>query len=127
MKALAFCVVAACAYATAERTEQWSLHILDGRAMVVVDNAQGSRTYLGTATDAEKSVAIDVANKTAKVALDCKKTTRRLSAKCNDTKAKAADVLDCYVPGFTEPMPFARGGGVEYVVDKTCTGSRLVR
>ncbi|MDX2086799.1 MAG: hypothetical protein SFX73_03060 [Kofleriaceae bacterium] len=112
-------------YATAERTETWTLRHAEGAALLEVQNAQGTQRYLGTATDGA-SLMLDVTTGTAKMALDCKRAKRALSTKCNDTRAKKLDVLDCYHPDFKEPMPFGPAPGVEYAVDARCTGYRLI-
>jgi hypothetical protein len=109
-------------YTTADRAETWTLHRANGAALLVVESKQGTRTYRGTDTDG----AIDVTSGTAKMNLSCKQTKRSLSTKCNDTKAKPVDVLDCFHPAFATPMPFAAAPGVEYVVDASCNGYRLV-
>ncbi|HVK84413.1 MAG TPA: hypothetical protein VM513_09920 [Kofleriaceae bacterium] len=112
-------------YATAQRTETWTLQFAEGAALLEVQSAQGLARYRGTATDGA-SLALDVSTGTAKLALDCKRAKRALSTKCNDTRAKKLDVLDCYHPDFKEPMPFGPAPGVEYVSDATCTGYRLI-
>jgi hypothetical protein len=112
-------------YHTADRSETWTLRYTGGEAMLVVDSAQGSLRYLGSATDGA-SLAIDVSTGTAKMALDCKHEQRALSRKCNDTAGPAIDVLACYHPDFATPMPFGPEPGVEYVVDASCNGYRLV-
>lgn len=110
-------------YATAQRTETWTLRMDEGQALVVVESAHGTLRYTGTVTDA---LALDVSTGTAKLALSCKRAKRALSAKCNDTKAKPIDVLDCYHPDFKEPMPFGPAPGIEYAVDASCNGYRLI-
>jgi hypothetical protein len=113
-------------YATAERTETWTLRHADGTALLVVDNAQGPRRYSGPAIDSAGTLDIDVATSGAKLALKCKRDKLAVSAKCNDRKAKPIEVLSCYHADFTTPMPFAPPPGIEYVVDGTCNGYRLV-
>ena len=110
-------------YATAQRTETWTLRMDAGQALLVVDSAHGTLRYTGTVSDA---LALDVTTGTAKLALSCKHAKRALSAKCNDTKAKPIEVLDCYHPDFKEPMPFGPAPGIEYAVDATCNGYRLI-
>jgi hypothetical protein len=110
-------------YATAQRTETWTLRMDAGQALLVVESAHGTLRYTGTVTDA---LALDVSTGTAKLALSCKRAKRALSAKCNDTKAKPIDVLDCYHPDFKEPMPFGPAPGIEYAVDASCNGYRLI-
>lgn len=112
-------------YATAQRTETWTLRHAEGAALLVVESATGTQRYDGTATDGA-SLAIAVSTRTAKLALDCKRTERRLGATCNDTKAKPIGVLDCYHPDFKEPMPFGPAPGIEYTVSPGCTGYRLI-
>jgi len=111
-------------YSTADRRETWTLRHADGQALLVVETAQGTQRYLGTATPGA-SLALAVSTGTAKLALDCKPNKRALSAKCNDAKAPQVDVLDCYHPDFKEPMPFGKERGVEYVVAADCSGYRL--
>ena len=108
-------------YSTADRRETWTLRHDAGQALLVVETAQGAQRYLGTITDG----ALAVSTGTAKLALDCKASKRALSSKCNDAKAPKVDVLDCYHPDFTEPMPFGKAPGVEYVVAADCNGYRL--
>lgn len=112
-------------YHTAQRTETWTLRYAENQALLVVDSAQGATRYLGTATEGA-SLALAVSTTTAKLALDCKHTTRAVSAKCNDTKAKPIEVLDCFHPDFKEPMPFGHEPGIEYTVDSSCNGYRLI-
>ena len=112
-------------YATAQRTETWTLRVDAGQALLVVENAQGTLRYTGTATDGA-ALALDVTTGSAKLALQCKHAKRALSAKCNDTKAKPLEVLDCYHPDFKEPMPFGHAPGIEYAVDASCNGYRLI-
>jgi len=112
-------------YRTADRSETWTLRFADGKALLAVQSKTGTLRYAGTATDGA-TIKLDVSTGTAKLTLDCRKTKRSLSTKCNDTKAKPIDVLDCYHPDFKEPMPFGPAPGVEYVVDTRCTGYRVV-
>lgn len=112
-------------YHTKDRTETWTLRFAEGHALLVVDSAQSTLRYAGTATDGI-SLAIDVSTGTARLTLDCKRSKRPLGAACNERKAKQIDVLDCYHPDFKTPMPFALGPGVEYVSDERCTGYRLI-
>lgn len=112
-------------YHTAQRTETWTLRYHESIALVTVETAQGVVRYTGSAADGA-SLALNVATATAKLTLDCKRKKRALSAKCNDTKAKPVDVLDCYHPDFKEPMPFGREPGVEYVEASGCKGYRLI-
>jgi len=112
-------------YHTAARSETWTLRYGDGAALLVVEGAQGTQRYRGTATEGA-SLALDVTTGTAKLALDCKRAKRPLGVKCNDKKARPIDVLDCFHPDFATPMTFGAAPGVEYVVDATCNGFRLV-
>jgi hypothetical protein len=112
-------------YHTAQRTETWTLRYSGDQALLIVESAQGALRYLGSATDGA-TLALAVSTSSAKIALDCKHTTRAVSAKCNDTKAKPIDVLDCYHPDFKEPMPFGHEPGIEYAVDASCNGYRLI-
>jgi hypothetical protein len=111
-------------YKTAERSELWTLRHADGLALLVVESATGPLRYTGTATDGT-SLAIAVTTGTAKLALDCKREKLAVSAKCNDTKAKPSEVLNCYHPDFKAPMSFAPAPGIQYVVEPGCTGFRL--
>src|SRR5262245_54240331 len=112
-------------YSTADRRETWTLRYADGAALLVVETAQGATRYQGTAVEGE-SLALDVSTATAKMTLDCKHARRPLGTACNDNKATPIEVLDCYHPDFAAPMPFGPTPGVEYVVDATCNGYRLV-
>jgi hypothetical protein len=113
-------------YNTADRAETWTLRQAEGQALVVVESAKGTLEYTGTATEGA-SLAIAVATSTAKLALDCKREKLAVSAKCNDTKAKPIDVLNCYHPDFKAPMSFAPAPGIEYVVEPGCNGFRLAK
>lgn len=108
-------------YKTPQRAETWTLQMADGATLLVVETAQGTTRYEGTA----QGEAIAVTSKTARMALTCKQAKRHLSKKCNDTKAPEIDVLDCFHPDFQTPMPFAAAPGVEYVEDASCKGYRL--
>ena len=112
-------------YHTADRSEIWTLRYAGGEAELVVETAAGTQRYLGTAADAA-SLAIDVTTGTARMTLDCKHERRALGAKCNDAAAPALDVLACYHPDFSTAMPFGAAPGVEYVIDASCNGYRLV-
>lgn len=108
-------------YHTAQRTETWTLRWQDDRAQLVVDGTTGTQRYWGTYKDG----VVDVATASAKLQLTCKPAQRALSKKCNDKKAAKVDVLDCFHKDFAEPMPFGTPG-VEYVVDASCNGYRLI-
>ena len=112
-------------YKTAQRTETWTLRHDGGVALLEVESATGTLRYTGTARQGA-SLAIEVATANAKLALDCKPVKRALGTACNDKKAPKRDVLDCYHKDFKEPMPFGPAPGVEYVVDASCNGYRLV-
>lgn len=111
-------------YHTADRSEIWTLQHADGHALLVVDSAKGALRYHGTATEGA-TLALDVSTGSAKLALACKREKLAVSAKCNDSKAKPIDVLNCYHPDFTSPMSFAPAPGIEYVALPGCTGFRL--
>lgn len=112
-------------YSTKDRNETWSLRYKDGNAVLVVETGGRQMLYLGGAADGD-TLKLEVASGTAKMKLECKHTKRPLSAKCNDSKAKPIEVLDCYHKDFKTPMPFGPAPGVEYVVDASCNGYRLV-
>ena len=111
-------------YSTKDRKETWSLRYKDDNAVLVVETGGRQMMYLGGAADGD-TLKLEVASGTAKMKLDCKHTKRPLSAKCNDSKAKPIEVLDCYHKDFKTPMPFGLAPGVEYVVDGSCNGYRL--
>lgn len=112
-------------YTTTDRAETWTLRIANGEALLDVATARGVTRYLGSATETT-SLVVDVATSTAKLRLDCKHARRPLGTKCNDSKATPVEILDCYHPDFATPMPFGHAPGIEYVVDATCNGYRLV-
>lgn len=112
-------------YNTPERAETWTLQFAGGDAQLVVDDGKRPLRYLGSATEGV-TISVAVATHAAKLSLDCKRTKRPLSTRCNDRKAKPIEVLDCFHPDFKEPMPFAVAPGVEYVTSKDCTGYRLI-
>ena len=111
-------------YHTSDRSETWTLQHAEGNALLVVESSKGTQRYLGSATG-DDTLALDVSTGTAKMKLDCKKEKMAVSAKCNDTKAKPIEVLNCYHPDFKSPMSFAPAPGIEYVVEPGCTGFRL--
>jgi hypothetical protein len=111
-------------YTTAQRAETWTFRHAGGSALLVVETAQGATRYTGTATEGA-SLVLAVSTATAKLALDCKHARRAIGAKCNDTKAKPIELLDCFHPDFAQPMPFGAAPGVEYAVVDGCTGYRL--
>ncbi|MBX3159027.1 MAG: hypothetical protein KF773_23875 [Deltaproteobacteria bacterium] len=110
-------------YATAERTETWTLRHHGDGALVTVEGAQGTTRYLGTAADGA-SLALAVTSGPNQLALDCKRQKRGVGATCNDPKAKPLDVLDCYHPDFGAPMTFGAAPGIEYT--DACKGYRLI-
>jgi hypothetical protein len=112
-------------FRTADRDETWTLRHAGGNALLVVDSAQRSLRYVGLATGSD-NVALDVKAGTAKMTLDCKREKLSVSAKCNDTKAKPIEVLNCYHRDFKAPMPFGPAPGIEYVVETSCNGYRLI-
>ncbi len=112
-------------YHTADRTETWTLRYSGADAMMVVESAAGTTRYVGTATDGA-SLVLDLRATTAAIALDCKRASRAMGTACNDSKAPAVEILDCYHKDFAAPMPFGAAPGIEYVDDDTCNGYRLV-
>jgi hypothetical protein len=119
-------------FASAARTETWTLWFASGAAMLDVQPATGTAIrYHGTATDGA-SVVIEVATATAKMKLDCKRAKRELDPPCVTPKPKkkpakiTVDALDCFHADFTEPMPFGPSPGIEYVADGACAGYRVV-
>jgi hypothetical protein len=116
---------------TTDRDETWTLQFADRNALLVVATAKGTLRYVGTAEQspdsaAERFVNLAVSTGSAKLELRCKGARRPLSAKCNDTKAKPIQVLDCFHPDFKEPMPFGPAPGIEYVAGGECTGYRTI-
>lgn len=111
-------------YTTAQRAETWTLRYAGGSALLVVETAQRATRYFGTATEGT-SLVLAVSTSSAKLALDCKHAKRAVGVKCNDTKAKPIELLDCFHPDFAQPMPFGAAPGVEYAVTDTCNGYRL--
>ena len=112
-------------YDTPDRAETWTMRHHDGQAVIDVQSARGTVRYLGTATDGA-TLKLDVSTTTGRVQLDCKRTSRKIGTGCRDRKPAALDVLDCYVEGFTEPMPFAPDPGVAYVATSDCTGYQRI-
>ena len=115
-------------YHTAQRSETWTLRHVEDAALLVVETAGGDpRRYVGSATEgAGGALSLEVSTGTAKMALECRREKLAVSAKCNDSKAKPIEVLSCYHADFETPMPFAPAPGLEYVVDATCNGYRLI-
>ncbi len=112
-------------YSTAQRSEMWTLRRNGDAAMLVVESATGPLRYLGSASEGT-SLVLDVTTGSAKMRLECKREKLAVSAKCNDTTAKPIEVLDCYHADFKTPMPFGPAPGIEYIVDATCNGYRLI-
>lgn len=108
-------------YDAPPRVETWTLRHHDGHALIVVETAQATTRYLGTAADGA-SLALAVASPTATMELDCKPATRPIAVACGDRKPAPLDVLDCYHPDFAAPMTFARAPGVTF--DAACNGYR---
>lgn len=111
-------------YNAPPRVETWTLRYAGTEAQLVVENAQGTQTYIGIATDGA-TLALTVATRTAKLALDCKRAHRGVGVTCKDKKPKAIDLLDCYHPDFKEPMTFAPSPGDEY--SASCGGYQLLK
>ena len=106
-------------YSVPPRVETWTLRFTEGQALLAVETAQGTTTYLGTATEVA-TLVVAVATPTAKLALDCKRARRAIGATCKAKKPPMLDVLDCFHPDFKEPMTFAPAPGVEYAA--SCPG-----
>lgn len=122
-------------FASAARTETWTLWFASGVAVLNVQPANSALTqYQGTATDGAL-IVIEVASATAKLKLDCKRAKREVDQACEPPPPPTSkrprlqveiDALDCYVAGFKEPMPFGHERGIEYSVDGTCPGYHLL-
>jgi len=106
-------------YNAPPRVETWTLRHLGGEALVVVETAQGTTTYRGTATEGA-TLAVSVATATAKLTLDCKRAKRPIGSTCKARKGPALELLDCYHPDFASPMTFAPAPGVEFAA--SCNG-----
>jgi hypothetical protein len=111
-------------YDAPPRVETWTLRHLGGEALLVVETAAGTTTYVGTATDGP-TLTIEVATTTAKLTLACKPATRAIGETCAARKPPSLDVLDCYHPDFATPMTFAPAPGVEYAA--SCNGYQRIR
>ena len=107
------------------RLETWTLRSHGDAGMVVVERANGATQYLGTAADGA-SLVLTLAAGPNKLSLDCKHEKLAVGTKCNDTKAKKLDVLNCYHPDFKSPMTFGPAPGIEYVTSDSCNGYRLL-
>lgn len=121
-------------FASAARTETWTLWFASGVAMMNVQPATGALTqYHGTATEGA-SVVIEVTSPTAKMQLECKRAKREVEPACERAAPKPkkkpakvrVDALDCFHADFKEPMPFGSLPGIEYVADGACAGYRLI-
>ncbi len=119
-------------FASAARTETWTLWFASGIAMLDVQPAAGAAIrYHGTATEGP-SLVIEVATATAKMKLECKRAKRELEPACVTPKPKkkpakiTVDALDCFHADFTAPMPFGPLPGIEYVADGACAGYRVI-
>jgi hypothetical protein len=106
-------------YSAPPRVETWTLRFTERQALLAVQTAQGTTTYLGTATE-DATLVVAVATPTAKLALDCKRARRAIGATCKAKKPPMLDVLDCFHPDFKEPMTFGAAPGVEYAA--SCPG-----
>ena len=112
-------------YDAPPRVETWTLRQAAGEAQIVVETPGGApviTTYLGTATPTADALVIEVATATAKLALRCTPATRPIGATCKERKPAAIAVLDCFVPGYEQPMTFAPAPGV--VFDGGCGAYR---
>jgi len=112
-------------YSAPNRVETWTLRHAGDKALVVVEAANGTARYIGSAADGA-SLKLDVLAGSNKLVLDCKRAQRAIGTKCNDTKAKKLDVLDCFHPDFKEPMTFGPAPGIEFVTSDSCNGYRLI-
>lgn len=107
------------------RRETWTLRHHGGQALVVVEGAQGTTRYLGSATEGA-TLVLSVMAGASGLALDCKRARQPIGATCGDRKAAPLDVLDCYHPDFEAPMTFAPAPGVEFVTTGGCSGYRRI-
>jgi hypothetical protein len=106
------------------RLETWTLRYAGENALLVVEAATGTTRYIGTMSSTGKLTA-STAN--AKMSLDCKPDKLAVgTTKCNDTKAKKLDVLNCFHPDFKTPMTFGHEPGIEFVTSDKCNGYRLI-
>lgn len=105
------------------RVETWTLRQHGDRALLVVEAATGTTRYLGTMSSTGQLVA---STPNAKMSLDCKPDKLAVGTKCNDTKAKKIEVLNCFHPEFKTPMTFGHEPGVEFVTSDNCNGYRLI-
>lgn len=116
-------------FASAARTETWTLWFDASAAILTVQPANGTLVaYQGTATEGA-ALVVAVQTSSAKIALECKRATREIEPACGTTKKQARtklETLDCYHAGFAEPMPFARLPGIEYTADGACVGYRAI-
>jgi len=113
-------------YDTPDRTETWTMRYHGDLATVEVESSRGVVRYVGSSAVDGATRKIDVSTSTGRVQLDCRASVRKVGTSCSDRKPPAIDVLDCYVAGFTEPMPFAPEPGVAYVVTSACSGYQTI-
>lgn len=113
-------------FASAARTETWTLQHAGGRGLLVVEGTRTTR-YVGEATPTGDGLAVAVTSGSAKLALACEPGKLRASrVTCNDTKAPQLDVLECFHADFATPMTFGPAPGIEYVTSPACTGYRVI-
>jgi hypothetical protein len=121
-------------FASAARTETWTLWFASGVAVLNVQPQNGALTqYQGSATEGD-SVVIEVESATAKMKLDCKRAKREVEPACDAAAAKpkkkpakvSLDALDCFHADFKDPMPFGPLPGIEYVADGACAGYHAI-
>jgi len=105
------------------RLETWTLRYAGDSALLIVEAATGTTRYVGTMSSTGQLTA-STAN--AKMSLECKPDKLAVSAKCNDTKAKKIDVLNCFHPDFKTPMTFGHEPGIEFVTSDKCNGYRSI-
>ncbi len=110
-------------YSAPGRVETWTLRYSGDSALLVVEAATGTIRYVGSMSSTGQLTA-STAN--AKMSLDCKPDKAAIGTKCNDTKAKKIDVLNCFHPDFKTPMTFGHEPGVEFVMSDSCNGFRLI-
>ncbi len=111
-------------YNAPPRVETWTLRHLGGQAILVVETADRTTTYLGTAAEGA-TIALEVSTSTAKLALDCKPAKRAIGDTCKPGKGAPLDVLDCHHPDFKSPMTFAPAPGIEYAA--SCNGYQRLK
>ena len=92
----------------ADRVETWTLRTTASEAMLVVERAAGTTTYLG-ASPAELTAGAQ------KMSLTCKKDRIPL---CSNKKT--IEVQNCMHPDFKTPMAFAPAPGIEFDATASC-------